>query len=63
MRTGARGLQTESGWEKWIRSSDECVFDERGRGRRKVIVYIGRGRFSSAKHLYALQTGKSLGGR
>ena len=61
MRTGARGLQMESGWEKWVRISDECVFDERGRGRRKAIVYIGRGLFSSAKHVYAVQTGKGLG--
>ena len=37
------------------------VFDERGGGRRKAIVYIGRRRFSSAKHLYAVRTGKGLG--
>ena len=61
MGIGARGLQRESGWEKGIRNSDECVFDERGRGRRKAIVYICSGLFSSAKHLYAVQTGKGLG--
>ena len=60
MRTGARGWQTESGWEKWVRSSDECVFDERGRGRRKDIVYIGLGQFSSTKHLYAGQNREGL---
>ena len=60
MRTGARDLQTESGWEKWVRSSDKCMFDERGRGRRKAIVYISRGRYSSAKHLYAVQNREGL---
>ena len=48
MRTGAGGLQTESGWEKWVSSLDELVFDEKlRRQRRKAIVYIGRGQFSS----------------
>ena len=50
MRTGAEGLQMESGWEKWVSSLDEWVFDEKlRRQRRKAIVYIGRGRFSSGK--------------
>ena len=61
MRTGASGLQMESGLEMWVRSSDECVFDEKWRERRKAIVYIGHGQFSSAKHLCAVQTGKGLG--
>jgi hypothetical protein len=50
VRTGAGGLQTESGWEKWVSGLDEWVFDEKlRRRRRKAIVYIGRGRFSSGK--------------
>ena len=49
MRTGAGGLQTESGWEKWVSSLDKWVFDEKLRRQRKAIVYIGRGRFSSGK--------------
>ena len=40
----------ESGWEKWVSVLDEWVFDEKlRRWRRKAIVYIGRGRFSSGK--------------
>ena len=50
MRIGAGGLQTESGWEKWVSGLDEWVFDEKlRRGRRKAVVSIGRGRFSSGK--------------
>ena len=41
MRTAARGLRTESGWEKWIRSSDEYVFYERGE-RKEESHYLYR---------------------
>ena len=40
----------ESGWEEWVSGLDEWVFDEKlRRQRRKAIVYIDRGRFSSGK--------------
>ena len=52
MRTGAGGLKTESGWEKWISGLDKWVYDEKLRRRRsKAILSIGHGRLSSGKQV------------